>query len=182
MHNFNFLLLFFVLIIHLMFSCNSHFPFFLLLSPPLPFIFLSLSAKYFWFDGAVPWEMMDKGFTEFILLTFLQMCQFSKHKKKYPLITTIFTDALCAPFWLAQIHTALNLSDSESGFLTISMFVFACTKTIFQTQFAGMYKMYVSMEACIPMVHWLSPSYLKIHIQIVCMTCFYTAPKKKSYF
>jgi hypothetical protein len=92
---------------------------------------------------------MDKGFDEFIQLTFLQMFQFGKHRKKYPLLSTRFTDALCAPFWLVQIYIALTLSE----FLTISMFVFACTKTISQTQFAGMYKMYVSMEVCIPMVH-----------------------------
>lgn len=96
---------------------------------------------------------MDRGFNGFIQLTFLQMFQFSKHRKKYPLLSTRFTDALCAPFWLVQIYIALTLSDLESEFLTISMFVFACRKTIFQTQFAGMYKMYVSMEVCIQMVH-----------------------------
>lgn len=97
--------------------------------------------------------MMDKGFTVYIQVTFLQMCQYSQHRKKYPLITTRFTDALCALFWLVQIYIALTLSDLGSEFLTISIFVFACTKMMYQTQFAGMYKIYVSMELCIPMVH-----------------------------
>jgi hypothetical protein len=80
------------------------------------------------------------------------MCQYGEHRKKYSLITTRFTDALCAPFWFVQIYTALTLSDLGSEFLTISI-VFACIKMMYQTQFAGMYKMYVSMELCIPMVH-----------------------------
>jgi len=90
--------------------------------------------------------MMDKVFTVYIQLTFLQMCQNGEHRKKYPLITTRFADALCAPFWLVQIYIALTLSDLGSEFLTISMFVFACTKMMYQTQYAGMYKIYVSME------------------------------------
>ena len=53
------------------------------------------------------------------------------------------------------VSTDLYCFDSDLGsqFLTMSMFVFACTKMMYQTQYAGMYKMYVSMELCIPLVH-----------------------------
>jgi len=34
----------------------------------------------------------------YIQLNFLQMCQYGQHRKKHPLTTTRFADALCAPF------------------------------------------------------------------------------------
>jgi hypothetical protein len=112
-HNFHFLLLFFVLLIHLMFPQTVIFPLFIPLSPS-PFL-----SFFFCFSLSNTTGLMEQSHKKWWIkvslyiyiysqLTFLQMCQYGQHRKKYPLITTRLADALCAPFWLVQIYIALT--------------------------------------------------------------------------
>jgi hypothetical protein len=54
-------------------------------------------------EPKLPIKLLDKGFTVFMKYTFLHTCQYGEDRKKDALVTTRFTDALSAQFWLVEV-------------------------------------------------------------------------------